>query len=298
MEFNIPTTKSQMYAVLNDLFYYYRIRREGFQDINLLPLTLEKMSTSVPSDSELTTTANTLLAPSQEREIKKYKQEINLEITEIEAKIQLANQNTAKQIEQINELYEQSLSKIQGQIASSGLINSSIIIDKTTQLEQDKNTKITEINVKNDQEVANLTAKKTALENKLSNSSTYFSTIHSKEKLAKVVELKEERQKLSNEIFKYNNSIEEKQQRYENSIKETKCSLELRFLDISSGEFTHDQLVEMGYYEDVIKCICGYYDTLNALDAYYNITAEKKLAIYLDEYYTEIIYTYKLRAGI
>ena len=74
--------------------------------------------------------------------------------------------------------------------------------------------------------------------------------------------------------------------------------MELRFLDISSGEFTHDQLVEMGYYEDVIKCVCGYYDTLSASNAYYDITSEKKLAIYLDEYYSEIIYTYKLRAGI
>ena len=87
-------------------------------------------------------------------------------------------------------------------------------------------------------------------------------------------------------------------QRYDNSIKETKCSLKLRFLDISSGEFTHDQLVKMGYYEDVIRCVCGYYDTLSAGDAYFDISSERKLAIYLDEYYTEIVYTYKLRAGI
>ena len=147
MEFNIPTTKAQMYVVLNDLFYYYRIRREGFQGIDLMPLDLEKMSTSLPTDAELTTNANTLLSASHEREIKNYQQGINLEITEIKTKIELVNQNATKQIEQVDELYEQSLKKIQGQIASSGLINSSIIIDKTAQLEQEKNAKITEINL-------------------------------------------------------------------------------------------------------------------------------------------------------
>ncbi|MBE5736801.1 MAG: hypothetical protein E7348_00165 [Clostridiales bacterium] len=298
MEFNLPTTKAQMYVVLNDLFYYYRIRREGFQGINLLPLDLDKMSTAVPTDTELNTTANTLLSASHEREIKNYQQEISLEITEIQTKIDLVNQNSAKQVDEVNQLYEQSLKKIQGQIASSGLINSSIIIDKTAQLEQEKNAKITEINLSCDSEVASLTAKKTALEKKLDDSSTYFSSIHSKEKTAKVVELKEDRKKLSNEIFKYNNAIEEKIQRYDNSLKEINASFELRFLDITSGEITHDQLVEMGYYEDVIRCVCGYYDTLNATDAFYDISSERKLAIYLDEYYTEIVYTYKVRAGI
>ena len=298
MEFNIPTTKAQMYVVLNDLFHYYRIRREDFQGIDLLPLDLEKMSTSLPTDTELTTNANTLLSASHEREIKNYQQEINLQITEIKTKIELTNQNATIQIEQVNELYEQSLKKIQGQIASSGLINSSIIIDKTAQLEQEKNAKITEINLSCDSEVASLTAKKTALEKKLADSSTYFSTIHSKEKTAKVIELKEQRQSLSNEIFKYNNAIEEKIQRYDNRLKEINASFELRFLDITSGEITHGQLVEMGYYEDVIKCVCGYYDTLNATDAFYDISSERKLAIYLDEYYTEIVYSYKVRAGV
>ena len=81
-------------------------------------------------------------------------------------------------------------------------------------------------------------------------------------------------------------------------MKETKASLYLRFLDISSGEYTKDQLVEMGYYTDVIRCIRGYYDTLPVEDAYRDMFAEDKLAIYLEDYYQEIMYIYKLHAGI
>ena len=78
--------------------------------------------------------------------------------------------------------------------------------------------------------------------------------------------------------------------------KETKNSLWLRYLDISSGEFTKDQLTDMGYYRDVIKCVTSYYDTLEPLEAYQDITAEKELAIYLDDYYQNVIYTYKMLA--
>ena len=72
----------------------------------------------------------------------------------------------------------------------------------------------------------------------------------------------------------------------------------IRYLDVSAGEFTKDQLVDMGYYEDVIRCVCGYYDTLQPSVAYRDILDEGKLAIYLDDYYESIIYLYKSAAGM
>ena len=110
--------------------------------------------------------------------------------------------------------------------------------------------------------------------------------------------IKDEYEKLKKDVFKYNNSLEEKEQRYLNSIKESKASLRLRFLYISAGEYTKDQLVEMGYYTDVIRCVRGYYDTLPAVDAYRDMVAEHKLAIYLDDYYQNVVYAYKLNANL
>ena len=99
------------------------------------------------------------------------------------------------------------------------------------------------------------------------------------------------------EVFKYNNGLDEKEQRYLNTIKQTKASLKLRYMDISTGEFTKDQLVEMGYYADVVKCVCGYFDRLDPYTAFQDIASEKKLAIYLDDYYQNVIYTYNLLSG-
>ena len=87
------------------------------------------------------------------------------------------------------------------------------------------------------------------------------------------------------------------EQRYSNSIKETKASLYIRFLDVSSGEYTKDQLVEMGYYTDVIRCVSGYYDTLPADTAFRDMNAEGDLMIYLDDYYDQMLYAYRTSAG-
>lgn len=297
MQFDIPTSKAQMYATLQDIFYFYRVRREEFENVELVDLELPRLEVELPTDSQITANATILLSAKQEQQIKDYQQQLNLQILEIQTKINLINQNASSQITQVNDLYDQSLEKIRRQVANSGLVNSTVIIDKTTQLEQSKNEQIAKINADKNSEVASLTAKKTALENQLASSSTYFDTIHNKEKQAKVIELKEQKEELSREVFKYNNSLEEKEQRYANKIKETRCSLYLRFLDIKSVDLTHDELIEMGYYEDVIRCVCGYYDTLDSGTAYYDIVEERKLAIYLDEFFTEIVYTYKLRAG-
>ena len=53
----------------------------------------------------------------------------------------------------------------------------------------------------------------------------------------------------------------------------------------------------MGYYEDIMRCVCGYYDILTAVNAYQDILNEQKLSIYLDDYYESLVYMYKMRAG-
>ena len=68
-------------------------------------------------------------------------------------------------------------------------------------------------------------------------------------------------------------------------------------MNIASNFFTKDQLVEMGYYTDAIACVRAYYDTLSAVAAYQQIAHDTKVAIYLDDYYTNVVYKYKTLAG-
>ncbi len=297
MQFNLPTTKSEMYTILNDLFYYYRIRREGFEEINLQELQLERLSMEEVSDESLMQLANKLLSAKHEREMLEYQEKVNSEKAEIEQKIILLEKNLIDEIENVHKLYDESIAKIESQALKNGLVNSSIVVDKTASLLNSKNQKIAEITQAKNDDIASLTAKKNTLDLILAESQDFFNSVHQKEVEIKFEELLKEKEKLRIEVFKYNNSLDEKEQRYANTLKESKASLELRFLDISSGEFTKDKLIEMGYYEDVIKCVCGYYNTLSREDAYADFVSESKLIIYLDDYYQEILYLYKTKLG-
>jgi hypothetical protein len=68
-------------------------------------------------------------------------------------------------------------------------------------------------------------------------------------------------------------------------------------MEIQSSEITKDQLIDVGYYEDVLTCVEGYFNALSPLDAYNEILQESRLMIFMDEYYEHIVYLYKLRAG-
>ncbi len=297
MQFNLPTTKEQMYNILNDLFYYYRVRREGYEEVNLEELELPRLTIQSMTEANFIEKATNLLKAQHDREILTYEKNINSQILELEQKVSLIEQNALDEIETLRDLYAQSIEKVENQVVKAGLFNSSIIVDKTAVLEDSLNDKLAKITQDKNAQVASIQAKITALNTELANSESYFASIHQMEINKKVIELKDEYAKLTNETFKYNNSLEEKEQRYSNTIKETTASLYLRFLDISSGEYTKDQLIEMGYYTDVIRCVRGYFDTLPAETAYREINAEGKLAIYLEDFYDQVLYAYRMAAG-
>lgn len=298
MQFNLPTNKEQMYVILNDLFYYYRIKREGYEPVEQQGLDLEKMEYEIPSDEQLEATARILLAAQDEREVLALKKQIELERVKVQEKIVQIEQRHQTSVDQSRTLYQESLEKLRAQAINNGLINSSAYLDKLTSLEGQMNGKIIELTEKKEEELAELNAQLSALNAQLEECENYYSSVHEKQVDAKVVELKEEAEKIYREVFKYNNGIEEKVQRYANTIMRSNMNLYLTYLEISSGEFTKDQLVQMGYYDDVIKCVCGYYDTIDALSAYQDICNDKKLPVYLDDYYANLCHMYGLRAGV
>lgn len=294
MEFNLPTTKSEMFAILNDLFYYYRIRREGYEEVNLQELNLQRLSVEYDSDEKLVQKATLLLKSKHQREQAEYETKLNSSIKELEQKLSVIEQNHQKAVEELTKLYEESVQKFTKEQYNAGLVQSTLVATQTAVFEENKNAKILALTQEKNNQSASISAKLSALNQELENSSEYFSQIHQFEIQAKVDELKEEREQERINVFKYNNALDEKEQRYSNSIKESKASLMLRYLDISTGEFTKDQLTDMGYYRDVIRCVTGYYDTLEPVQAYREIVADKEVAIYLDDYYPNIVYGYKV----
>ena len=298
MEFNTPTTLAELYNTLSEIYYYYRVRREGYEDAEMEELVLDKMEYSVPTEEEFKEKAQTLLSAQFEREELEYINSLDATLKGLESKLTALNDSVNTRIREINELYEQSIEKVESRAVKSGLINSSIVADKTAALEKAKNEQIALILEKRDEDVATLIAQTEELQTKIDGADEYFKALREKELDKKILELKDESEKTEREVFKYNNGILEKETRYRNTIKQAEATLKLQFLEISMGEYTKDQLVDMGYYQDVIDCVTSYYDKFSAAEAFQKITDEKKLAVYLDDMYAEVIYAYRSKAGL
>ncbi|MBQ8197201.1 MAG: hypothetical protein IJZ73_03985 [Clostridia bacterium] len=296
MEFTLPTTKEEMYSTLKELYQFYRIRRQLPVLEEIQPLSLEKMDVPTLTEEEVKQIAIARLKPLHTREILKEKSTINAEISGLELKYQIEQTNCQLLIEKTEKSFDESIEKVKRQAENNGVAHSSIIIDKIAKLESDKINAVAKIQQESDDKIADIISKKVVLEEKVSTVDSYFEQVFTLEINKECETVKNELYKKQTDAFKYNNAIDEKEQRYQGTITSAKASLELKLSQIVGESFSKEQLVEMGYYSDVIKCVTAYYDTLAPLTAYQDLSGEKDVIIYLDEYYSNVLYNYQMRA--
>lgn len=293
MDFTIPTTKSEMYSTLKELFMHYRIYRYGYDQVKLNKITLEKQEFIPLTSEKRMEKSQILLGGEHLREISERKLKLLNEIEEKNAIYLKLDENFNVDKKNIIELYENSKKAIEKKIRENKTINSSFVIDKILSLEKEKNEKIIELSEKLQKERSRLSASIANLQNQLQGVEDYFAPIHQKDLDAKAEKIKDEEEKFRQEVFKYNSQISEKEAKYENSIIQSQANLELKFMELRSGEFTKSELIEMGYYADCLKCVAGYYDTVSASTVYTDFINEVELIPYLDDFYQDLAYAYK-----
>ena len=293
MTFDTPTTKDEMYEILQEIFYYYRIRREADTDVNLNELELERLSYTPMTELERTEKAQALVKSAQEEKVLNYQRKLSDEIAELTAKVAAYGTQKLAAEAAARASYAAAEQKAEREAVKRGIAESSAVIDRIAEIQTALAAEIIAIDADYDQKIAAAQARITALNADLTGADNYYAQVFAYEVAAEKEKIKDDEAKLIREIFKYNNGLDEKEQRAENSIITTTRSLELRYMNIASNFFTKDQLVEMGYYTDAIACVRAYYDTLSAVAAYQQIAHDAKVAIYLDDYYTNVVYMYK-----
>lgn len=296
MQFSTPTTQAQMYEILQEIFYYYRVKRESFSGVELQELELERLVFTPLTDAELLEKAQEINWAKQQEFKSNYLAEINKELTAINTKLDALASAFEEQEQKINLEFDEGTARLNEIIVKNGLAGSTIVVDKAFELEAKRIDTLTEMQQQYQLDLSDLNARRTSLVEKQSQAESYCSLIAQKENQATKKELKDEQDKIEREVFRYNNGLDEKEKRYSNENKKAIANLELKFLDIRSGEFTKDQLIEMGYYQDVIDCVCSYYDSLPALTAAQEVKKDTKIIQYLDEYYDSLLYLYQQRA--
>ncbi len=295
MDFEIPTTKTELFDTLNRLYNFYRLQKQDYDEPEFPTMSIERLTEVNYTDDEIRQMATKLLYAKHLKEKLDRKEDIEEKKAELVAKKQSLVDTFNELIESVNQIYEDSKSLATEQGIKRGLIDSNIVYEKIIDLEKERAEKIANITQEHNVKVAVIDSKITAQDLAYANVDDYFSETHSAEIEAKITELKEKQLEKNNEVIRYNNALEEKEYKSNISNLNALATLKLKFLEIRRSEPTKDELVEMGYYNDVIFCVTMYYNTLSAQNAWTDISNETRLIIYLDDYYQNVVYLFKSR---
>ncbi len=296
MTFNTPTSKDEMYSVLKEIFYYYRIRRELAEDLVIETLKLDRLVMTELDDGQITEQAKVALTGKHQRELLEKKKGLEGEIAAAQTKARTLAEGKQPRLIAVSARYDESIEKIKREAEKQGLAKTNIIIDKIAQLESAKNSALSILESQIDAEISEAENDVTLLTARLTTLEEDMQSIFDLEISAKKEEIKKEFEEKSAEVFKYNNSVSEKEQRHAGSVAQANANLQLKRSQLSAEFFSKDQLIEMGYYADVIDCVTAYYNTMTPLEAYRDLSSEAKVMIYLEEYYSELLYLYQLRS--
>ena len=297
MTFNTPKTKDELYSVLQEIFYYYRIRREVTEDLVIEPLKLDRLIAEELSDEEIREQATIALSSKHKRELLEKKKELEGELYAVEAKAEALREGKDGRLSAVSSRYNESIEKVKREAEKQGLAKTNIIIDKIAQLESSKNSALSLLENQIDGEIAEAESEATLLSARLNTLAEDMQVIFDLEITAKKEEIKKELEEKSVEVFKYNNTVWEKEQRHAGSVTQANANLQIKRSQLSAEFFSKDQLIEMGYYADVIDCVTAYYSTMTPLEAYRDLSSEAKIMIYLEEYYSQVLYLYQMRAN-
>ena len=119
MEWQTPTTKEQLHQTLQDIFYYYRIRKDEWEDLALLPLELQRLEWSPLTDEQLTLRAKEEVLAQTNKEERDAINRIGQEIYACQKQVIELQANKQTAIDKINQGY--SLREIRSGTQKSAL---------------------------------------------------------------------------------------------------------------------------------------------------------------------------------
>lgn len=297
MEITIPTTKEEMFSTLKSLFAYYRYNREEYVEQELVPLNIEEMTFNELSTEELKSKARELLKPKHEEKLMEARVEIQKKIDEISYKVQIALVASEKAKENYaSEYWKDYEEQIDNMMDKHKHMLNQYNLIYTGMAEFTLEEHLQTIEQKHQAILAVLQKQLEDYQQELENVAIKYSSLFEKEINAKYLELLDEQEKTKREVYKYNNAIEEKKQRYANTLKQANANLKLKLISIRSEPLPKETLIDLGYYDKAMDVVFGYYNRLSAVDAFLDISNEPTLALYLEDYFQDIVYLYRMKA--
>ena len=295
MVWNTPTNKDEMYEILKDIFVYYRLHKTIEEAPTLNDLVLPRIEFNPLSNEQLLVKAEEWAAAEIKKKILDRAQFLQNEMNDVEEQVEAVFGNYYSKLSDITRTYGDSQAKVENKAITNGLVDSGVLVDKLTSLEKAKNEEISFITYIKDSAITTKKKKKGHLITERDALDSIYRELKELITKDKFNELVKEQEATIREVFKYNNSIEEKEQRFRNSKLQAEASLDLKYKELRALELSKDELIELGYYADIISCVQAYYDTLDPVQAYHDLMTDSKAMLYLEDYYSQLLSAYRLR---
>lgn len=297
MNYPKPTTSTELFEQLNDIYVTYRIHRGLPEDPEFGSLNLAKINYVPPTDAELTAKATLLLKGKHSRETFERKAKLQSEIDALTLKIFNLNEEKESQTVKVEESFSEDEKRYRKNSVINGTALSETVSFKLSELIAQRDKKISSISTKFSERIAELNALKEAKQTEKAGVDAEYATLHTAEIVSKTEELKKEREEKSAEVDKYNKAVDEKIKKYENYVEEKKSDLKIKYLTIRTIPYSKEELVNLGYYKLVIDRIKAYYSDKTFKEAYQDIKSQSSLSLYLDDFYTSVVYYYRANAS-
>jgi hypothetical protein len=297
MEFTIPQNHQQLMDTLRDIFVYYRVKKQDFNPSEMQKISLEKLADNFRTEEQLIELATTMLKGEHEKQIFEYRQGLENQLQSVYKEIETAEKSYIDTVNALNARYGAEIEEYKLWASRNGIMKGDIYIEKVSKIKAELSELKEKANAEKENKIKSLTEKSQSLTQAIENASEYFKPMHTAEIQSKTACLIEEENKLKTEVVKYNNGVDEKNIKYSNYVEQMRSSLMLRYMEIRSEPLSKDELVNIGYYADIIDCVDGYYSTLSPQDAYNDFISDGKIGMYLEDYYQILLTHYKTKAN-
>lgn len=295
MDFELPTTKEELKTVLAELFDYYHHYKGEYEGQPLEVLELDKLTFTEKSESAWRTELSALL---DKREAAESAEKCAPHRAEYEKYLALYEADDTKKQEDLlsaEEEYEKKLARLRAEAAERNIGQSSAYLNLLAALESEYEEKRDKIGRESAARKAEYARAMALAEFNVEETQNCVAKKYEAELETAVAEALREQREYVDAALKYNNTVEEKLVKSRNDKAKAESALKLQYLEITARGVTDEELLELGYYTDVIRAVDGYYYTVPAAAAYDDFVADPDMPIYLGSFYNEILYKYQLR---
>lgn len=300
MAYATPTTKAEMYEILNEIYIDYRIRKEPFEALELENIVLDKLTFSPKSYDTKKTEAQVYVQPWYDDTYESMQKEISRNKYGLIKQKESVLENKNIQVAQVKLHYKDLQTELEEKALHYGYNSSELLINEINELksqlakeleriEEEYTDKINKI----DEEISEITVQESQLNARLTN-------LFNHRVSARMLEIQEAEKQLEMSIIKYNNDIEEKMQKSRNSNLNANANLRIKHIEIQAKGYTKEELIQRGYYTQMLDCVSAFYSSdyfETPYLAYIDLLDEVQLIVYLDEFYSDLLELFRVRGA-